>query len=222
MGSAVVDGRIGVLSESLSDGGRAEIRIYAPSLADLPRGSPLVMATLPVIDWNDCLLQAMRVSNRSAQEAAYAAMVMVDPFACWEDFVDLLQQAGIRGVINFPPASIIEQATTSGVIDAGQEIELRRLEWFGSQGFRIIFATSNSQAIGAAQTRLKTCLDAILLVPPTALKLPIGNGIELAATQVVSPSPEHSGSLPILELQGRAFDAQRIWRRGLSPGSEVS
>lgn len=192
--------KIGWLSEALPDDGRAEnLTIYAPSLADLPRSLPLVMATLPVIDWNDCLLQALRVRKHSTHDAAYAAMVMVDPFACWEDFVDLLQQAGIGGVINFPPASIIEQATKGGVLDAGQEVELRRLEWFGSLGFRTIFATATSQAIPAAQTRLKTCLDAILHVPPAALEISIDRDIAVATAQH-SPSPDLVGSLPIFEL----------------------
>ncbi|WP_131802975.1 hypothetical protein [Mesorhizobium sp. ORS 3428] len=157
-----------------------------------------------MIDWNDCLLQALRTGCEGRRELAYAAMVMVDPFACWEDFADLLQERGLSGVINFPPASVVEQATVAGTIDAGQETEFRRLEWFGSLGFRTIFATSTNHAIAVAQDRLRISLDAILYVSPAALEVPIRDEIELVAAHG-SLAADQSPSLPVYEL--RAPDA---------------
>ncbi|MGX5805384.1 hypothetical protein ACWGS9_29725 [Bradyrhizobium sp. Arg314] len=195
---------MGRLSANLPDGRPTKsLQIYAPSLAHLPQGSPLVMATLPVIDWNDCLLQALRARREGRQHPAYAAMVMVDPFACWEDLADLLQETGLSGVINFPPASIVEQAAAGATIDPGQDLELRRLEWFGSLGFRTIFATSTSHVIAVAQTRLKTCLDAILYISTVAFKLPIGEELELAMTES-SIGPQHPGSPAVFELVARS------------------
>lgn len=81
----------------------------------------LVMATLPVIDWNDCLLRDLRALHQKASVHVYAAMVMIDPFACWEDFADLLKDAKISGVVNFPPASIIERPTAGMPVNTGLE-----------------------------------------------------------------------------------------------------
>ncbi|RWI16811.1 MAG: hypothetical protein EOR88_22330 [Mesorhizobium sp.] len=193
--------RTGRLSANLSGRGSAKsLQIYAPSLLNLPQGSPLVMATLPVIDWNDCLLQALRTGSDGRQDNAYAAMVMVDPFACWEDLADLLQERGLSGVINFPPASVVEQATAAGTIDAGQEMEFRRLEWFGSLGFRTIFAASTNHVIAVAQDRLKTSLDAIVYVSPAALEVLIRDEIELT-TAHGSLAADQSPSFPVYELR---------------------
>lgn len=201
LGNEVSNRRMGRLSANLSGSEPAKsIQIYAPSLAHLPQGSPLAMATLPVIDWNDCLLQALVAGCERRHDVAYAAMVMVDPFACWEDLADLLQERGLAGVINFPPASVVEQATAAGIIDAGQEMEFRRLEWFGSLGFRTIFATSTNQVIAVAQDRLKTTLDAILYVSPAALESPVREEIELMEADG-SLTADQSPALPVYELR---------------------
>ncbi|MFK4492725.1 hypothetical protein [Bradyrhizobium sp. USDA 336] len=105
------------------------LQIYAPSLRSLPEDAMLVMATLPVIDWNNCLLRDLHIIKKRTPVPAYAAIVMIDPFACWEDFADLLKNAEITGIINFPPASILERSSGGVPVDTGQELELRRMEW---------------------------------------------------------------------------------------------
>ncbi|MCG2631957.1 MULTISPECIES: hypothetical protein [Bradyrhizobium] len=145
------------------------MEIYAPSLRSFPADSMLVMATLPVVDWNDCLLRDLRSLDKQASIRAYAAMVMIDPFACWEDFADLLKEARISGVTNFPPASIIEQATDGMPINSGLELELRRMEWFASLGFKILFVAAKDSEITMAETRLGAHLEGIVYLPEEAL-----------------------------------------------------
>ncbi|WP_247367930.1 hypothetical protein [Bradyrhizobium sp. 18] len=70
----------------------APFEIYAPSLRSLPAGSMLVMATLPVIDWNDCLLRDLRSLGKQTFIHAYAAMVMIDSFACWGGFCRFIKR----------------------------------------------------------------------------------------------------------------------------------
>ncbi|MGL3104704.1 hypothetical protein [Bradyrhizobium sp. BR 1432] len=107
-----------------------QLQVYAPSLRSLPEGSLLVMATLPILDWNDCLLRDLLTLDKATSAPhVYAAILMIDPFACWEDIAELLKDAGITGVANFPPASMIERSAAGVPVDAGQELELRRMEW---------------------------------------------------------------------------------------------
>ncbi|WOH80166.1 hypothetical protein RX327_30685 [Bradyrhizobium sp. BEA-2-5] len=148
---------------------RAHLKIYAPSLRDLPEGSMLVMATLPVIDWNARLLQDLRRLDRQTSIHIYAAMVMIDPFACWEDFADLLKEAGISGVVNFPPASIIERPMAGMPVNTGLELELRRMEWFASLGFKILFAAAEDCEITTVERRLGSHLEGIVYLPEEAL-----------------------------------------------------
>jgi hypothetical protein len=176
----------------------AYLEIYAPSLRSLPEGSMLVMATLPVIDWNACLLRDLRVIHKTTAAHIYAAMVMIDPFACWEDFSESLNDAGISGVVNFPPASIIEQSTAGASLDAGQELELQRMEWFGSLGFRALFATANDCEITVAESRLRSHLDGIVYLPPEALALKIDGEMEL-----IRLSRRHGSSVPKLALSDK-------------------
>ncbi|WIW50574.1 hypothetical protein ML401_36370 (plasmid) [Bradyrhizobium sp. 62B] len=141
----------------------------------------LVMATLPIIDWNDCLLRDLRTFPKERSAGVYAAIVMIDPFACWEDLADVLKQAGIMGIINFPPASLIERSTTGMPIESGQEIELRRLEWFASLDFRILFATDDISETATAERRLGSHLTGIVQVPEEALKFVIGDRVDLVS-----------------------------------------
>ncbi|WP_271575129.1 hypothetical protein [Bradyrhizobium sp. CCBAU 11361] len=78
----------------------AQLQVYAPSLRSLLKGFRLVMATLPILDWNDCLLRDLLTLDQ-ATSALYAAIIMIDPFACWEDRAESLKDAGITGVANF-------------------------------------------------------------------------------------------------------------------------
>ncbi|WP_245318284.1 hypothetical protein [Bradyrhizobium sp. DOA1] len=164
------------------------VEIYAPSLRSLPEGSLLVMATLPVVDWNDCLLQDLRILSKRTAHNVYAAMVMIDPFACWQDVAQFLKEAGINGLINFPPASLIERSSTGVPVDSGQELELRRLEWFAQLEFKILFAAGHRSEFAAAERRLGSHLDGIIHLPEEALKLSIGKEMKLVGLNDQEPS----------------------------------
>ncbi|QAU43857.1 hypothetical protein XH83_37405 (plasmid) [Bradyrhizobium sp. CCBAU 53351] len=157
------------------------LAIYAPALGSLPEGSMLVMATLPVVDWNDCLLRDLRTFRKERSAGVYAAIVMIDPFACWEDLADALKEAGIKGIINFPPASLIERSTTGTPIESGQEIELRRLEWFANLDFRVLFATDDISKTAMAERRIGSHLAGLVQMPEEALKFVIGDGVDLVS-----------------------------------------
>ncbi|RXH28950.1 hypothetical protein XH99_14215 [Bradyrhizobium nanningense] len=174
------------------------LRIYAPSLRSLPEGSLLVMATLPVIDWNDCLLRDLRALSEKAGVHIYAAMVMIDPFACWEDFRDLLKAAEISGVVNFPPASIIEWPTAGAPLSPGREIELRRMEWFASLNFKTMFVAADGSEITVAERRLGSSLQGILHVREEDLAMRIEDEMELAN------AGQQELSIPQFSLSGAA------------------
>lgn len=177
----------------------AFLEIYAPSLRSLPAGSMLVMATLPVIDWNECLLRSLRAIHKTTSAQVYAAMVMIDPFACWQDFVEALKDAGITGVVNFPPASIIELSNAGEPHEGGQELELSRMEWFGSLGFNTMFAATCTCETTTVESRLESYLDGVVYLPPEVLSLKVGAEMEL-----VQISDRHGSCAPKLALSERA------------------
>ncbi|SFI63659.1 hypothetical protein [Bradyrhizobium sp. Gha] len=168
--------------------------IYAPSLRALPQNAMLVMATLPVIDWNDCLLRDLQASP-ILPAFCYTAMVMIDPFACWEDLGDLLEDAKVTGVTNFPPAAMIERTPAGVPLDSGQELELRRMEWFASRGLKVLFVASDEAKMKAAAQRLGSQLDAFVYLSPDALALSIESDIAL-----VSLGFHGSSSIPKFSL----------------------
>ncbi|MET4261439.1 hypothetical protein ABIC09_006407 [Bradyrhizobium sp. S3.12.5] len=159
----------------------ASLEIYAPSLRSLPKGSMLVMTTLPIIDWNDCLLRDLQTVPKGRHTDIYAAIMMIDPFACWEDFAEALKNAGILGVINFPPASMIERSMAGEPVDTGQELELRRMEWFTSLGFKTLFAAAEDSEIISAERRLGSDLHGVVYLPEKALELRICDEMELVS-----------------------------------------
>ncbi|WP_271597930.1 MULTISPECIES: hypothetical protein [unclassified Bradyrhizobium] len=164
----------------------------------------LVMATLPVIDWNDCLVRDLHASPK-APPCCYAAVVMIDPFACWEDLGDLLQDAKMTGVTNFPPASMIERTPAGVPLDSGQELELRRMEWFASRGFKVLFVAADEAKMAAAEQRLGSQLDGLVYLGSDALALSIGSDIGL-----VSLGFHRSSSIPRFSLEHAARPKQSL------------
>ncbi|SFN80650.1 hypothetical protein SAMN05216573_12247 [Bradyrhizobium sp. Rc3b] len=197
---------LGRLAASLSSSRGDQMTIYAPSLRTLPQNAMLVMATLPVIDWNGCLLRDLQAGPK-VPPSCYAAIVMIDPFACWEDLGDLLEEAGMTGVTNFPPASMIERTPAGVPLDRGQELELRRMEWFASRGFKVLFVAADEARMTAAEQRLGSQLDGSVHVRPEALAAPIGSDIRL-----VSLGSHGSSSVPKFSLE-HAATAQQPLRR---------
>ena len=76
----------------------------------------MVFATLPIVDWNKELADALAGPAQFGGSKVYAAIFAIDPFICWEDVVDLLRGAGIDGVCNFPPAALTERSWGRRVI----------------------------------------------------------------------------------------------------------
>jgi len=48
---------------------------------------------------------------------------------------------------------MIERSAAGAPVDAGQELELRRMEWFISLGFKALFAVASDSEIAAAEKR---------------------------------------------------------------------
>lgn len=80
------------------------MQVYARSLRSLAESSLLVMAILPILDWNDCRLRDLvTLDQATSAPHVYAAIIMIAPFACWEDMAVSLKDADISGVANFRP-----------------------------------------------------------------------------------------------------------------------
>lgn len=168
-----------VFAEADSEG-----TIFAPSMAGLPSGYPLVMATVPVIDWNAVLTTALK--QMPATHGHYAAVMMVDPFTLWEDLADLLREKGITGVVNFPPASLLEGATPPAGGASEYTLEMDRLKWFSEAGFRLVYAASDVTGIADTALRLEGLVDAFLHLPPSALDIRLSERIMLGTAHHAS------------------------------------
>ncbi|WP_240538190.1 hypothetical protein [Bradyrhizobium yuanmingense] len=58
---------------------------------------------------------------------------------------------------------MIERSAAGAPVDAGQELELRRMEWFISLGFKALFAVASDSEIAAAEKRFGSHLDELIL-----------------------------------------------------------
>ncbi|WP_407175406.1 hypothetical protein [Bradyrhizobium sp. STM 3562] len=183
------------------------MKIYAPSLRSLPKGSMLVMATLPIVDWNESLLRDLQHVPKGTRAHLYAAIMMIDPFACWEDITESLKNAGIVGVINFPPASMIERSVTGEPVDTGQEVELQRMEWFASLGFKTLFAVAKDCEITSAERRVGSHLQGIVYLPEETLALKISDDMQLVRIG------QQGSSIPKLALLGETALRRSVRKR---------
>lgn len=177
------------------DAGEAETAyIFAPSLRALPKGLPLVMATLPIVDWNAVLLQALGEMDPVDGRRCYAAVLMIDPFTLWDDLADLLSNKGFAGVVNFPPAVIAEGFPAS--VDVENAIEIERLKWFADSGLRLAFTATSAEEVANAEARLPGRLDAIVHMPAESWEHPVSERIELRQ----AASKGASSALPVWAL----------------------
>ncbi len=149
----------------------ASFFVAAPSLRALPHGYPLAMATLPIVDWNAALLDALEKAGPADRSRCYAAVMMIDPFALWEDMADLLKSRGIPGVVNFPPALAAKGSSASAGADNAVEIE--RMRWFSNAGFKLAFAASLEGEAENAGARLPGLIDASVRLSAETWEKPI-------------------------------------------------
>lgn len=141
--------------------------VVAPSLRTLPFGFPLVIATLPVVDWNGTLLAALLQAAEVDRPRCYAAVMMIDPFTLWDDLADLFKNRGIQGVVNFPPASIVESSQVS------DGLEIERLRWFSDAGFKLAFSASSEQEAEKAMASLPGLISATIHLPAAIWEQPV-------------------------------------------------
>ncbi|MDC9811079.1 hypothetical protein [Rhizobium binxianense] len=156
-----------------------DVCIFAPSLRALPPDNPIVMATLPVIDWNAELFRALS-DVTSVGNRCYAAVLMIDPFTLWEDLADLLKERGFAGVVNFPPASLVEGVQSAGSA-SGNTLEIDRMKWFHDYGLGIVHTGSSRLEMADVGNRLADLLDGVIYFPPDALSRRIAPRMDLEA-----------------------------------------
>ncbi|WP_434733043.1 hypothetical protein NL154_16760 [Rhizobium sp. YTUHZ044] len=157
-----------------------DVCIFAPSLRALPPDNPIVMATLPVVDWNAELFRALS-DVTSVGNRCYAAVLMIDPFTLWEDLADMLKEKGFAGVVNFPPASLVEGVQSAGSASAANTLEIDRMKWFHDNGLGILHTGSSRLEMVDVSNRLAGLLDGMIYFPPESLSRPIAPRMDLEA-----------------------------------------
>lgn len=180
MGTWAIVDHVGPLAAADSGKTGDDVCIFAPSLRALPPDNPIVMATLPVVDWNAELIRALS-DMTSVGNRCYAAVLMIDPFTLWEDLADLLKDKGFAGVVNFPPASLVEGVQSAGSARAGNTLEIDRMKWFHDNGLGIVHTGSSRLEMADVGNRLADLLDEMIYFPPDALSRRVAPRMDLAA-----------------------------------------
>lgn len=159
--------------------GTEDVYVYAPTLRSLPQGYPMVMATLPITDWNAELHNALVEIPPRTSHRMYAAVFMTDPFTLWEDLAELLKEKGFEGVINFPPAILAEGMLSGETSGSGHTAEIDRLKWFHENGLSLAYAAASTAEIADISSRLGCLLEAVVFCPASALAHPVTERLEL-------------------------------------------
>ncbi|PZM12919.1 hypothetical protein [Rhizobium tubonense] len=202
MGTWAIIGRAEQRDGDDLDGSSRDGIIIAPALGVLQSGAPLVLATLPVVDWNSELVKALTELKRPVGPNCFAAVMMIDPFTLWEDLGDLLAERGFAGVVNFPPASLLEVKQVQTSTDEGNMIEIDRMKWFHDVGFGLVYTASRVEEIRNVEQRLSGLLEAIVNVPVTSLGRPLSDTLELELDPTLNV--ERQGLPPVLSFTSAA------------------
>jgi hypothetical protein len=144
-------------------------------------------------------LKALTELKRPVGPNCYAAVMMIDPFTLWEDLGDLLAERGFAGVVNFPPASLLEVKHVQTSTDEGNTIEIDRMKWFHDVGFGLVYAASRMEETRNVELRLSGLLNAIFNVPVSSLKHPLSDKLELDLDPALNL--DRQGLPPILSFK---------------------
>ncbi|MDL2409143.1 hypothetical protein PY650_26600 [Rhizobium calliandrae] len=205
MGMWTIVDHVGQLA--MAGAGKTDVCIFAPSLRALPPAYPIAMATLPVVDWNAELFRALS-DMASARSRCYAAVLMIDPFTLWEDLADLLKDKGFAGVVNFPPASLVEGVQSAGSAGASNTLEIDRMKWFHDNGLGIVHTGSSRMEMADVNNRLADLLDGMIYFPPDALSRRLAARMDLEPLVDAGFFPASLWSLKPAPVSpaGEAFD----------------
>jgi hypothetical protein len=176
--------------------------LYAPSLRQLAPDATLVMATLPILDWNAALLADLAAVDVGPAPRVCAAVLATDPFACWEDIADALRGAGVSGVSNFPSLALVDRSALADLDAAnlGYARELDRLAWFAGDGFHVLGIAATPDQVVEARNRLGSSLDALCLTEAGDLHRSLNTGLALVRAFECAAGEDPAPGAPILRI----------------------
>lgn len=190
-----------------------EVLLLAPGLSDFPPPLAMLLSTLPVMDWNERLMNALRSWAAPVDRPAYGAILAVDPFAYWNDMIDLMRRCNVGGVVNFPSISLYGEEMSSGLSGSQLDFEneLSRLALFAEEGFDVICMVSTAEQALVAWRILGRRLTAACQVAPADLHLRFDGRIPLVGNSMLTG--HRDGDRNAVPLLGLAPGA------GITPGS---
>jgi len=130
--------------------------VACPAIAGLPPAHAAALALLPITDANETLRAFLR--EVAAREGAVplpdaVAIFAADPFLHLGELTELLHDAGIEAVVNFPTVQLFDGpfGQTLERVDLGLDAEIKALGALAASGFRV-HALAVNKAVSARLT----------------------------------------------------------------------
>lgn len=150
------------------------VPVYAPSVRCFPKKIALDVVSFPFANLNDQTAQFLRTLPEAQERPTYCAIFALDPFTQWKALLDLVGNAGIRGICNFPPLPRFGKQEQEALEASGFSFE-RELELLGeiaSRGFDIAVMCNSRGDVRQARDRLDGLTRVFCLVPKSTLHRP--------------------------------------------------
>ena len=146
--------------------------VYSPSAGSFPGRFALDLVSLPFANLNDQTAKHILALPEAKSRAAYCAVFVLDPFTQWEAFLQLIGNAGFKGICNFPPLPRFGKEEQEALKASGFsfEKELELLEQFSSCGFEIAVMCGSDSELRQAQVRLEGLTKVFCLLPGTTVQ----------------------------------------------------
>lgn len=147
------------------------VPVYAPSVRGFPKKIALDVVSFPFANLNEQTAQFIRTLPEARERATYCAIFALDPFTQWKPLLDLVSNAGIRGICNFPPLPRFGKEEQEALEASGFSFE-RELELLGeiaSRGFDIAVMCNSKRDVRQARDRLDGLTRVFCLVPKSTL-----------------------------------------------------
>ncbi len=152
------------------------VPVYAPSVRGFPVKIALDAVSFPFANLNDRTAQFIRTLPEAQERPTYCAVFALDPFTQWKPLLDLVGNAGIRGICNFPPLPRFGKEEQEALEASGFSFE-RELEFMGeiaSRGFDIAVMCNSERDVRQARDRLDGLTRVFCLVRKWKLHRPDG------------------------------------------------
>lgn len=129
------------------------VSIFVPAIAQFPPDFAIAALSFPFVNVNNQTVRYLTTSDASAPVNCYCGLFILDPFTNWDEVVPKIQNAGFRGICNFPSLPSFDNEETLALKASGYsyEAEVSKVKELSKYGLDLLVTYQSERQLEQAQ-----------------------------------------------------------------------